>query len=593
MRPLRAGFPPATEQGRVDSPSRMNPPNRRLDHWTTSLDAVEALRQRMSEPIEPQQDRLARQLMAQVAHAKSSSFIALLDAAGHVLDVNPAALIAGGVDRAEVIGLPLWTTAWWSTATDEAAEATKQAVTGAARGQFARFDVDVSIESAGHTAGTLDLLLRPLRGRDGQVAFIVAEGRAITDRKRVEQRLARQNAELSALTQRLARVHDYRERLLGELSHDLRAPLQVVITRSEQLLRSADERSQTQLVNIRLAALGALEQINDMLEQVKADHGETTLSLVDADLSLAIRTVAEQFQPLAGDREIKLMVETPQRVAARFDVERVSRIVSNLLANAIRHTPVGGVVRCTLEAEGGAAALRVADSGPGVPSEHRDKVFGRFQSGLDGDGRSSGAGAGLGLAIVREFVELHGGDITLSIADEGGALFTVTLPLRPPEGERVSATLAQQAAAAQRTEFVRSHLEAELSGMPVVPRVPTVVIVERVPGRADTILAGIDESAVTCVAEDAVEALRLTLELLPDAVVVGTATGDLPPTSLLRRLAADERLVGVRRIALAGEREEDPLPEMLIAAGAQLVLPAAAAEELGGRLWAAATAAER
>ncbi|MDA0165430.1 PAS domain-containing sensor histidine kinase [Solirubrobacter ginsenosidimutans] len=571
----------------------MSLPNRRLDHWTTSLDAVEALRLRMSELEQPDGDPIARQLMAQVAHAKSSSFIALLDPEGQVLDVNPAALIAGGVDRAEVIGLPLWTTAWWSMAPAGMAETTKQAITGAARGQFARFDVDVRIESAGRTTGTLDLLLRPLRGRDGQVAFVVAEGRAITDRKRVEQRLARQNAELSALTQRLARVHDYRERLLGELSHDLRAPLQVVITRSEQLLRTADSGAQTQLVNIRLAALGALEQINDMLEQVKADHGEATLSLVDADLALAIRTVAEQFEPLAEDRDVILEIETPARVTARFDVERVSRIVSNLLANAIRHTPVGGSVRCALDAGDGAAALSVADSGPGVPEEHRDKIFGRFRSGLDGDGRSAGAGAGLGLAIVREFVELHGGEISLSDAPEGGALFTVMLPLRPPEGERIPATLAQQAAAAQRTEFVRSHLEAELAETSTAPRVPTVVIVERVPGRADTILAGIDESTVTCVAEDALEALRLALELLPDAVVVGTATGDLSPTSLLRRLAANERLMGVRRVALAGEREEDPSPESLIAAGAQLVLPAVAAEELGGRLWAAATAAER
>ncbi len=102
---------------------------------------------------------------------------------------------------------------------------------------------------------------------------------------------------------------------------------------------------------------------------------------------------------------------------------------------------------------------------------------------------------------------------------------------------------------------------------------PTVVIVERVPGRADAILAGIGDGAVTCVAEDAVEALRLAVELRPDAVVVGTDTGDMPPTSLLRRLAADERLVGVRRVALAGEREADHSPEELIAAGAQLVLP--------------------
>ncbi|WP_028065264.1 ATP-binding protein [Solirubrobacter soli] len=572
----------------------MSSHGRRLDHWTTSLDAVEALRLRMAEVEGAQEDPITRRLMAQVAHAKSSSFIALLDGDGHVLDVNPAALIAGGVDRSEVIGLPLWTTGWWLGADKTAIMTLRQAIESVADGRFVRFDTDVRIESAGRDIGTLDLLLRPLRGRDGQVAFIVAEGRPITDRKRVEQRLARQNAELSALTQRLARVHDYRERLLGELSHDLRAPLHVVITRSEQVLRTAaSDDVRAQVTGIRLAAMDALEQINDMLEQVKADHGEVQLTLVNADMSQAVRTVAEQFAPLAEDRDIELELSLPNAVSARFDVERLSRVVSNLLANAIRHAPIGGRVRCSLAAGDGAASLEVADSGPGVPEEHRAKVFGRFRSGLDGDGRSSGAGAGLGLAIVREFVELHGGEIELGQAPEGGALFTVTLPLRPPESTSATASLAQLAAAAQRTEYVRSHLEVELMGEPVAPAVPTVVIVERVPGRAESILTGIGSAAVTCVAEDAEEALRLAVELRPDAVVVGTATGDMPATSLLRRLAADDRLVGVRRVALAGEREEDPSPESLITAGAQLVLPAGAAEELGGRLWAAATAADR
>ena len=96
-------------------------------------------------------------------------------------------------------------------------------------------------------------------------------------------------------------MHDYRERLLGELSHDLRAPLQVVITRAEQVLRSdPDDELRSQIVNIRLAALGALEQINDMLEQVKADHGEAQLTLVDADLARAVRTVAESVRAAGG-----------------------------------------------------------------------------------------------------------------------------------------------------------------------------------------------------------------------------------------------------------------------------------------------------
>jgi PAS domain S-box-containing protein len=559
---------------------------RRLDHWRSSLDAVEALRQRMVDVDDPQDDPTARQLMAHVAHAKSSSFIALLDPNGHVLDVNPQALIAGGVDRAEAIGLPLWVTPWWAATQPADLRALERAVVSAAEGRFSRFDVDMLIEAGGRTGGTLDLSLRPLRGQDGRVAFIVAEGRPITDRKRVEQRIAQQNAELSALTERLARVHDYRERLLGELSHDLRAPLQLVIARAEQVLRSEpDPDIAKQVAGMRLAALDALEQVNDMLEQVKADHGETRLALVDADLGQAVRTVAESFAPLAEARGIELQVLTHAGpVAARFDVERVSRIVSNLLANAIRHAGGNGRVRCELRSNGAVARLEVADSGPGVPPEHRNEIFGRYRSGVHGDGRSSGVGAGLGLAIVREFVELHGGVVGLDEAPEGGALFVVELPLGPPDGQPIAPTLSQHAAAAQRTEYVRSHLEVELAGGPQPALVPTVLVVELAPERAEAIAAGIGDGAVTCITDDAVDGLRLALELQPDAIVVGTAVGDgTPPTALLERLAGDERLSRARRIALVGEREEDPTAEDLIAAGAHAVVPAVDATEIGSR----------
>src|ERR1700760_1522277 len=120
----------------------MSTQGRRIDHWSSSLDAVEALRLRMAAVRGPQEDPETRRLMAQVAHAKSSSFVVLLDVEGHVLDVNPAALIAGGVDRAEVIGLPLWSTAWWDGSPAEAIDGLRLAISAAAEGRFARFDVD-------------------------------------------------------------------------------------------------------------------------------------------------------------------------------------------------------------------------------------------------------------------------------------------------------------------------------------------------------------------------------------------------------------------------------------------------------------------
>src|SRR4051812_43604002 len=110
----------------------MSSHGRRLDHWRASLDAVEELRARIEQVPEPQDDAVTRRLMAQVALAKSSSFVTLLDAEGHVLDVNPAALISGGMDRAEAIGLPLWATSWWSDADGATRRVLEEAVASAA-----------------------------------------------------------------------------------------------------------------------------------------------------------------------------------------------------------------------------------------------------------------------------------------------------------------------------------------------------------------------------------------------------------------------------------------------------------------------------
>src|SRR5204863_85926 len=150
---------------------------------------------------------------------------------------------------------------------------------------------------------------------------------------RAEERIARQNAELSVLTDRLARIHHFRERLLAELSHDLRAPLQIVLTRAERLRRhrrGGDVDDETQ--GIRLAALDALEQVDAMLEQVRSDHGEARLSLVDDDLAAVVRSVADQFETLATERQLTLAVETPDELISRLAAARRTRYVKEHLA---------------------------------------------------------------------------------------------------------------------------------------------------------------------------------------------------------------------------------------------------------------------
>src|SRR5262249_13063000 len=142
--------------------------------------------------------------------------------------------------------------------------------------------------------------------------------------------------------------------------------------------------------------------------------------------------------------------------------DKLERVLINVLANAFKFTPAKGRIRCTLERKGDRAILSVADSGPGIRPEDREAVFERFRQ-LDGGATRQVGGTGLGLAIAQEFVELHGGTITVDDAPEGGACFTIELPLRAPEGSEIrrgadalstkdQSELAQRALAELRTK---------------------------------------------------------------------------------------------------------------------------------------------
>jgi signal transduction histidine kinase len=534
------------------------------------MDVQHALQARLEEVADPEGDPEARRLMVQVALAKATSFVALLRADGRLLDVTVAPLTSAGLDRHEVIGHPLWQTPWCRHSEDVQADL-RRAVELAADGRFARFDVELMMGGGGTVSETVDLVLRPLRGADGRVAFIVAEGRQVSDRKRAEERIARQNAELSVLTDRLARIHHFRERLLAELSHDLRAPLQIVLTRAERLRRHRrGDVLETETQGIRLAALDALEQVDAMLEQVRRDHGEARLALVDDDLAASARSVADQFGALASERGIQLVVEAPDELPARFDPERISRVISNLLANSLRFAPAGGVARLSLTTEGETAVIEVADSGIGVAPEQRELLFERFRTADNGHGRS---GTGLGLAIVKEFVALHGGTVEAGEAPEGGALFTVRLPCEPAASEPAPPRLSQQLAAARRAHYVKEHLAAELAGTAPadVPELdlPSVLLVDRDPERTTPLADALDGRAGVFTASEAAEALRLATDLQPDMVVIGRLEDEGTAGALLDRMAREWRLAGVLRVALVERGGDQSIRTRLQEAGAQ------------------------
>jgi len=485
------------------------------DPWQAALDRLDELRGRLEDVVAPERDAVARRLMREVELDRTTGFIVLLDRAGTVLDVNPGALLTGGLERGAVIGSLLWEAPWWHDSR-RAQEDTARAFRGVVHeGAHARFDVDVWIEAEGTTRGTLDLSLRPLRGRDGMVAFVLADGRNVTDRTRAERRITRQHAEVTVLNDRLALLVDHNRRVMGNLSHDLRMPIQVILTRAERILEESDDalvREETR--GIRLAADRALAQMESMLQQARSGETEDRLQPAQGDLATTVRYATEEFAPLAERRGVRLDIDVPEHLRASYDPERVSRIVANLIANAVRFSPDNGVIGCSLRVHGSLAHLEVSDSGPGIAAAERKRIFERFAAGADERSQT-----GLGLAIVHENVTLHGGTVSVDSSPDGGALFVVTLPLETSAPSQ-AVTLSQQVAAARQAKLVRLELEDTLALPPVASDPPAVLYVGTRDDAFERIAAALGDDALLSRVADGEGALAEAVTLQPPMLVL-------------------------------------------------------------------------
>ena len=227
----------------------------------------------------------------------------------------------------------------------------------------------------------------------------------------------------------LAAVDRQRRELVANVSHELRTPLAALCAVLENLV---DGVATPDPVALR-TALDQAERLStlasDLLDLARVDAGATPLSTTQVRvLELLERTVAEAR---VGGREVTYDVRVaPAELTASADPARLAQLVANLLDNASRHSPAGGVVRISAQETATGWRLEVADQGPGIPAADRNRVFERFGTLAETEG---GGGTGLGLAIARWVTDLHGGTIHFVEPEPGGtgARVRVDLPHEP------------------------------------------------------------------------------------------------------------------------------------------------------------------
>ncbi|MBD0742707.1 sensor histidine kinase [Streptomyces sp. CBMA152] len=232
----------------------------------------------------------------------------------------------------------------------------------------------------------------------------------------------------------LRRMEANARRFAADVSHELRTPLAAMAAVTDVLDEDArsgdlppDTADAVQLISDETRKLARM--VEDLMEISRFDAGAAALHLDDVSL----RTLVHKTLDLRGWREPEeVTTELPaQDVRIRIDARRIDVVLANLIANALRHGAAPVTVRAS--ATGATLVIEVADRGPGIPDDVLPHVFDRFYKADTARARSEGSG--LGLAIARENVRLHHGTLTAANLPGGGAVFTVTLPSRPAQGD--------------------------------------------------------------------------------------------------------------------------------------------------------------
>jgi two-component system, NtrC family, sensor histidine kinase KinB len=226
-----------------------------------------------------------------------------------------------------------------------------------------------------------------------------------------------------------AGLDELRADLTSMLFHDMRSPLGNVIS-SLQLLADPPPADETvrSLVAISLRSARRLNNmIDSLLDLRRLEEGRAVIRRAKLSLAALSAEAVEEAQPVAEGKGILLQLNLPLNLpAVEGDPDMIRRVIGNLLDNAVKYTPGGGVIRLTAALEESSVRFTIADSGPGIPTEERHRIFDKY-SRIERVGAPKGLG--LGLAFCRLAVKAHGGRIWVDSPPEGGAVFNFTIPL--------------------------------------------------------------------------------------------------------------------------------------------------------------------
>ncbi|MCP3962057.1 MAG: response regulator [bacterium] len=422
----------------------------------------------------------------------------------------------------------------------------------------------------GFAAGGFRLYDHRQRVRQHELEAEVARLMAECDGCRLTVALSQQRDTAEQQAEKLAELERLKSDLFADVSHELRTPLTLTLGPLRDLRDGrCGELPPAALEEVKVASSNAerlLYYVNEILDTAKMESGRFELRVRPGDLTAFLADLVERFESLAERHGLRYrFVPPPVPIPIWGDPGQLDKVFSNLLSNAMRYTPEGGLVEVTVEEPEGAApgegsvAVTVRDEGPGIAPEDQERIFDRFAR-VTGQPTRDGSGTGLGLPLARRLAELHGGSLTVESAPGEGSAFRVELRLGHEH------FVPEQVFEDEPWRTADASSGPPLSGLWASDGQPasgdredrtTVLVVDDHPGIRTFVRRHLESSYRVAEAADGAEGLALARELLPDLVVADVMMPELDGFELCRTLKRDPELDWVPVVLLTARAAAD------------------------------------
>ncbi len=259
-------------------------------------------------------------------------------------------------------------------------------------------------------------------------AYIRLRNKKILQRTQVLEQMVKDR------TLELKQMGDKRTNFFANISHELRTPLTLIHGPVDDAINQQKDLKLKNLKLVHHSTQRMKRLVDQMLDLQKLDAEKLQLHQSQQHLLNFLSACIEPFQILAQQMKINLFInrqsiEKYNDLAVDIDVEQMEKVIGNLLSNAFKFSSEGNKIEILLKAQQNTIAIKVLDDGPGIPKGANERIFNRFAQETNSK-YTTYQGTGIGLALVKEIIELHGGEVKAENRDEGGACFTLSLPFK-------------------------------------------------------------------------------------------------------------------------------------------------------------------